>query len=248
MHKSKSCKTCFAALISFGKIQLKESNFAIMQIELKQVIPQPLAEQYKHNPQNSEVWLRDITLQQGKKYALQAQSGKGKSTSLHLLCGLREDYLGDVFFEKTNIKTFKNHQWAAIRQNQLSIVFQDLRLFQQLTMEENILAKAYLTDKKPAIKKIETMAERLNILHLWKSKKKTALFSYGERQRIAIIRALVQPFEWIFLDEPFSHLDAENVQCAAKLITETCEAQGAGFLLASLGYEYPLPFDETLQL
>jgi len=58
--------------------------------------------------------------------------------------------------------------------------------------------------------------------------------SYGERQRIAIIRALVQPFQWLLMDEPFSHLDEENTRRAAALIAETCKTQQAGFVLTDL--------------
>jgi len=219
-----------------------------MLIELQDIIPRPLAEQQQHAPQLSQVWLQTLPLQQGKRYAMQATSGRGKSTFMHLLYGLRQDYIGKIFFEKTNIQTFNTNAWATIRQKKLSIVFQDLRLFAHLTAEENILANAYLTESKPDTKKISQMAERLQIAHLLQNKKKTQLFSYGERQRIAIIRALVQPFEWLLLDEPFSHLDAENVRLASQLIAETCQTQGAGFILTSLGYDYPLPFDEMLSL
>jgi putative ABC transport system ATP-binding protein len=219
-----------------------------MHINLQNIIPQPLAEQYQHNPQSSEVWLQNITLQQGKKYAMQAQSGKGKSTFLHILYGLRQDFQGEVLFEKTNIRTYKPENWAFLRQQKIAVVFQDLRLFLHLTAEENILAKAYLTQAKPDKPKIYAMAERLQISHLLKSTKKTQFFSYGERQRIAILRALQQPFEWILLDEPFSHLDAENVKLASELINEACQTQGAGFVLTSLGYDYPLAYDETLKL
>lgn len=211
-------------------------------------MPQPLVEMQVHNPTASEIWQQQLTLEKGKKYAIQAQSGKGKSTFLHLLYGLRQDFVGNVIFEKTNIKTIDTNQWATIRQQKIAIIFQDLRLFLHLTAEENILAKAYLTSPKPNKQPIYEMAERLQIMHLLKSNKKTQYFSYGERQRIAIIRALSQPFEWLLLDEPFSHLDADNVKRASELIAETCQIQGAGFLLTSLGYDYPLAYDQSLKL
>jgi putative ABC transport system ATP-binding protein len=52
----------------------------------------------------------------------------------------------------------------------------------------------------------------------------------------------------LLLDEPFSHLDAENVERAAALISEVCATQGAGCVLTSLGYDYPLAYDKTLIL
>ena len=58
--------------------------------------------------------------------------------------------------------------------------------------------------------------------------------SYGEQQRIAIVRALIQPFELLLMDEPFSHLDNENILKAAKLIAEECAKRNAGFVLTDL--------------
>lgn len=219
-----------------------------MQIELQDLIPTPLVEQQQHNPQLSEVWLQKVVLEQGKSYAIQAQSGRGKSTFLHILYGIRQDYNGKVLFENTAIRTYKPTNWATLRQQKIAIVFQDLRLFLHLTAKENILAKTYLAYPKPDMSKIYEMAEHLQIRHLLESNKNAGLFSYGERQRIAILRALTQPFEWLLLDEPFSHLDAENVKRASELITETCKAQGASILCTSLGYDYPLLFDKTIKL
>lgn len=222
--------------------------FCSMRIELQDLMPVPLREQHTHKPQQSEVWLQRVALEQGKNYAIQAQSGRGKSTLLHILYGSRQDYVGKVFFEKTPIQRYKPQDWATLRQQKIGIVFQDLRLFLHLTAEDNILAKTYLAYPKPDKEKIYHMADHLQIKHLLESKKNAGLFSYGERQRIAILRALMSPFEWLLLDEPFSHLDAENVQRASELIQQTCQAQGAGYIIASLGYDYPLTFDKVLTL
>ena len=72
--------------------------------------------------------------------------------------------------------------------------------------------------------------------------------SYGQRQRIAIIRALCQPFDFLLLDEPFSHLDADNIQKAIDLILEICNAENAGMMLVSLGEDYGISFDKRLEL
>jgi putative ABC transport system ATP-binding protein len=58
--------------------------------------------------------------------------------------------------------------------------------------------------------------------------------SYGEQQRIAIIRALMQPFDFLLLDEPYSHLDEENRTKAMELIYEECDQRNAAMILADL--------------
>ena len=72
--------------------------------------------------------------------------------------------------------------------------------------------------------------------------------SQGERQRIAIIRAMCQPFAWLLLDEPFSHLDEANIAIARQLMLERITEEGAGFLLAGLGFDYGFQTNLEIQL
>ncbi len=72
--------------------------------------------------------------------------------------------------------------------------------------------------------------------------------SQGEKQRISIIRALVQPFSWLLLDEPFSHLDDANIHLAKQLISETCKDQNAGMIMASLGSDFGMHYDQKYEL
>ena len=72
--------------------------------------------------------------------------------------------------------------------------------------------------------------------------------SYGQRQRVAIIRALCQPFEFLLMDEPFSHLDDANIKIASNLIKEELKMQQAGFLLVSLGERYYFKYDKEIVL
>ena len=212
-------------------------------IELKYVKPFPLIE--NGISASSEVFNTEGVFEKGKKYLVKAPSGKGKSTLLHLIYGLRNDYEGSIKLDGKDIKSLNYDDWATVRQKKLSIVFQDLRLFLNLTARENILLKRDLSDT-PSVSEVELMAEQLGIAPYLNQKAET--LSYGQRQRVAIIRALCQPFEMLFLDELFSNLDTDNIKIATEMINKACEKNGAGFILVSLGDEYFFNYDKTLIL
>ncbi|HWZ22665.1 MAG TPA: ATP-binding cassette domain-containing protein [Cytophagaceae bacterium] len=194
---------------------------------------------------NTEIWGKELFFDTNKKYKIDAPSGKGKSTFIHLLYGLRNDYKGDIFIDDKNIKQLINDDWAAIRQSEISIIFQDLRLFPELTAIENINLKY---DLKNHISK-EKITEYFELLKISHIKDKAAKYlSYGERQRVAIIRALVQPFHLLLMDEPFSHLDEGNATIAADVIKKECEERNAGYIITSLGGESYFRIDETVTI
>ena len=208
-------------------------------IHLSNLRPKPLVS-LGINPL-SEIFEAECEFQQGKNYLVAAPSGRGKSTLLHCLYGIRKDYTGLITLDKKDVSSFSPDEWAMIRQKDLSIVFQDLQLFPQLSAWENILINA---DLAPVVDEnsLRHWAHQLHIDdHLVKPVKK---LSYGQQQRVAILRALAQPFRYLLLDEPFSHLDALNSESATKLILDVCRERKAGFILASLGERFGLAFDQ----
>jgi putative ABC transport system ATP-binding protein len=93
---------------------------------------------------------------------------------------------------------------------------------------------------------IDTMAEQLGVTHILNQR--AALCSYGEQQRLAIIRALVQPFSWLIMDEPFSHLDHANIGKAVALIDTDCAKRNAGFILTDLDDDNHFAYHRQLAL
>ncbi|WP_035727972.1 ATP-binding cassette domain-containing protein [Eisenibacter elegans] len=214
-----------------------------MDIIIRNLLPAPLEGSY--DPE-SQIWNQpERRFVKGQKYLLQAPSGRGKSSFIHTLYGIRQDYEGQVFLAEQNIQRLSSKQWADYRQRHLSIVFQDLRLFLELNAFDNIRVKSQLTQYRSDTQ-IKQMAEQLGIAPLLN--KQVKLLSYGERQRVAIIRALCQPFEWLLMDEPFSHLDEDNITKAITLIDQVCNEQQAGFISTSLGATYQLPLDHQIRL
>ena len=190
------------------------------------VIPEPLAD----GAGGGRIWRQNRVFFKGKNYVIPAASGRGKTTLVNIIGGLRADYRGDAFFDKTNLRGIAADEFATIRANQISIMHQELRLFAELTGRQNIAMNPE-NDRDEAL--IEKLALRLEILPLLD--KPCGLLSRGQQQRVALIRALVRPFDWLLLDEPFSHLDEINAKKALDCITEIANERGAGMIATSLG-------------
>ena len=200
-----------------------------MEILVNKLIPRPLLD---FSELDSEVWLKpSLRFLSNERYLIYSPSGKGKTSLLSIIYGSRNDYDGEVFMNEDNIKNFSMSKWIDLRRTKISMVFQGLKLFDKLTVEENILLKNKLTDFATE-REILFWMDNLDIKSLFK--KRVGEISFGQQQRVAIIRALCQPFELLLLDEPFSHIDSENKERALSLIHQATDNQSAMMILSSL--------------
>ncbi|MFC1766132.1 ATP-binding cassette domain-containing protein [Planctomycetota bacterium] len=193
----------------------------------------------------SQVWNRDVHLPEKAFVNVTAPSGVGKTSFIAVLYGLLTDYGGTLQFDGKETASIGRRKWAHLRQHKLSLMFQDLRLFDQLSCLDNVLLKACQVGQANP-QWIETLFERLGIhtrLHAL-----AGSCSQGEKQRVAFIRALVQPFAWILLDEPFSHLDEDCVGAMCDLLLETCDRNHAGMIVTSLAPDTRLPYTGAFAL
>ena len=211
-------------------------------IRLQQTLPDVFAgRDFIH----SEIWHQDITFQKGEMYLIEADSGTGKSSLCNYIYGYRKDYQGIINFDETNIRALSIKAWNEFRKHSLSMLFQDLRIFPELTTLENILLKNKLTSYKKK-KEILSLLEQMGLSD--KIYTQAGKLSLGQQQRVAFIRSLCQPFDFLFLDEPNSHLDEKNAQIMAELITNETKQQGAGLIVTSTGNHLKLPYAKTYQL
>lgn len=208
-----------------------------MNIELKNIAPNPLIGAFSANTQ---IWEKALTIHQSEIVHIQAPSGTGKSTLLGILYGVRKDFKGELLFNGELVK-----DWSEIRSNAISIVFQELELLPDLTALENIHLKNQITGHLSDAQ-IHQMAMDLGVDSLLN--KRVENLSRGERQRIAIIRAMCMPFRWLLLDEPFSALDEENTKAAVRLIKQEQEKNKAGLILANLQEDNYFDYSLKLQL
>ncbi len=183
--------------------------------------------------QESQVWLvPELTFRPGCRLCIQAESGSGKSSLLSFIYGNRHDYTGDILFNNEKSTLFNIERWCVLRRRNVALLPQEMRMFPELTVLQNLQLKNQLTHHK-TIRELTNLLDRLGIAD--KAEKQLGKLSIGEQQRVAIVRTVCQPFDFIMLDEPVSHLDQKNNLIAASIIEEEATAQGAGIISTSVG-------------
>ena len=204
-------------------------TFTMQRIELHNILPKVFADA---QIPASDVWLTELAFEKGEHYMIKAESGTGKSSLCSYIYGYRTDYTGRIAFDGADIAPLNAERWSAIRRNEIAYLPQEMRLFPELTALENVQLKNQLTNHCSEREildmfatlgisdKVDTLVQRLSI---------------GQQQRVAIIRTLCQPCDFIVLDEPVSHLDLANNQIVARLIESHAEQTGAGIITTSVG-------------
>lgn len=214
----------------------------IGRIEMKGMLPRVFVSE-KIPP--SDVWRHDVAFERGKCYLVEAASGGGKSSMCAYIFGARTDYEGRLLFDGEDAAGISMAGWQALRRRNIAYLPQELSLFPELTAWENIQLKnrvtGYASDKM-----VERWLEQLGIAS--RRDYPAGRMSIGQQQRVAIIRSVCQPFDFILLDEPVSHLDEENNRIAAAIIAEEARRQGAGVISTSVGNHILLDYNERLRL
>jgi len=211
-------------------------------IRFNNVIPQVFA---SIDRLDSEVWGQDITFERGNIYLVEAASGKGKSTFCSYISGYRHDYSGQILFDETDIKSYNSKQWSQLRQRNISLLFQELRLFPELTALENVQIKNQLTEHLDT-NIILDWFRRLGIEE--KINQQLSKMSFGQQQRVAMIRSLSQPFDILLADEPISHLDDVNADAMADIMIEAARQQNACVIVTSIGKHMNIKYDKVIKL
>ena len=211
-------------------------------IELKHILPDVFIEKEELH---SDIWKQAVCFEKGKSYLIEAASGTGKSSLCSFIFGYRKDYQGMISFDQLDVRNFSVSRWVEIRQRSIGMLFQELRLFPELTASENVLLKNKLTGFR-SLQQIKAWFEELGIDDKWSQP--VGKMSFGQQQRVAFIRMLCQPADFFFLDEPVSHLDEANGTKMAKILTEEMSANGSGAIVTSIGHRLGMEYSSSLKL
>jgi len=152
----------------------------------------------------------------GEFLVISGSSGSGKTTLLTLLSGLDRPTEGRMLIGDTDITDFSEDELAALRNHDIGYVFQSFHLVPSLTAQENIMFPAELAGHPDAADRAVALMERVGIAH--RKRNFPHQLSGGEKQRVAICRALVNRPKILFADEPTGNLDTENGRAILDLL------------------------------
>lgn len=211
-------------------------------IELENVLPAVFA-----GRENivSDVWRKKLSFAKGKSYLIEAASGTGKSSLCSFIYGYRKDYEGIISFDSTDIRNLSGDDWTCVRQQAIGMMFQELRLFPELTAAENVTLKNNLTHFRTE-KQIREWFSMLGIEDKWNEP--VGQMSFGQQQRVAFIRMLCQPSDFLFMDEPVSHLDDANSKIMGDILSAEMRERGVGVIVTSIGRRLNMDYDVEIKL
>jgi len=185
----------------------------------------------------SVVVLNDISLKvsEGQSLAIVGPSGSGKSTLLNIIGTLDRPSAGRVLFDDTDMATLNDSQLAKIRNEQIGFVFQLHHLLPQCTVLENVLIPTLAGEKSTCQKAFEErtvdLLGRVGLAD-WLYHRPAEL-SAGQRQRVAVVRALINKPKLLLADEPTGSLDAEASETIAELLVELNKSEQVTLLVVT---------------
>lgn len=193
----------------------------------------------------SGIWRGKATFRRGGRYLVEAASGAGKSSLAAYLIGSRRDFEGTIAFDGRDSRSLSITDWQSLRRENIAYLPQELALFPEMTAIDNILLKAELGGT-PDHERIDAWMRRLGVDS--RRDYPAGRLSIGQQQRIALIRTLCQPFDFLLLDEPVSHLDETNNRIASAIVEEEASRQGAAVISFSVGNPLMLDYNINLHL
>lgn len=192
--------------------------------------------------------LNDISLSiaPGEFVALVGSSGSGKSTLLSLLSGLDSPSEGRIFVEGRDITDLSEDELAPLRNETIGFIFQSFHLVPSLSARENIMFPAELRQDREAGAKADALLRRVGLQD--RSRNFTHQLSGGEKQRVAICRALINNPQIVFADEPTGNLDSKNGQAILDLLLELQKERKTTLVLVTHDAEIAKLADRVITL
>ncbi len=188
----------------------------------------------------------DLCVEAGEFVAVTGPSGCGKSTLLTVLSGLDLPTSGKVIIAGQDITTSSEKELAQLRNTEIGFVFQSFHLVASMTALENVAFPAELAGSKEALAKAKQLLDEVGL-----SDRRDSFphqLSGGEKQRIALCRALVNDAKMIFADEPTGNLDSANGEHVLDLLVSLQKEKGSSLILVSHSPEVVAKADRVITM
>ena len=206
--------------------------------------------QFTYEDQGFELNIPQMQIKPGESVALVGPSGSGKTTLLNLIAGIISPDKGCIQLNDDNMTALNHHQRRLYRLRHIGMIFQAFELLDYLNVRDNILLQARLCpgvsidqsikDKASAIAVILGLGDKL-------SRNINAL-SQGERQRVAVCRALLLKPALVLADEPTGNLDPENKQAVLEQLITVCKQQQCILLTVTHDHSLLPNFDRVINM
>ena len=190
----------------------------------------------------------ELSIQQGEKIGIIGPSGFGKTTLLNLIAGILLPLTGDLFVNGKSLSQLSDPHRRNFRIKNIGFVFQDFRLVEYLDVLDNVLFPFRINSQLDLTKTVK--ANALDLLDAMgigdKIRRYPSRLSHGERQRVAICRALVNNPSTILADEPTGNLDPDNKQHIMEILYDYSSRQDASLLVVTHDHNLLTGFERIL--
>lgn len=188
----------------------------------------------------------NFNCESGEHLLLLGESGKGKTTLLHVMAGLLKPSSGDVYLAGQNMTQMSGKDLDKFRGENVGIVFQTAHFVKSLNVIDNLILPQFLTGRAVDKNKALAILKRLNLGH--KALEKTTNLSTGEQQRVAIARALINDPSLILADEPTSALDDKNSEEVIALLEQQAAISGSALIIVTHDQRLKDKFEKRVEL
>ena len=175
----------------------------------------------------------DLIINKGEVVSIVGPSGAGKTTLLQIMGTLDKADAGQVFINGVEVNRLKEKELSAFRNKQIGFVFQFHQLLPEFTALENVMIPALIggTSSSEAMRRAKETLDMMGLAE--RASHKPAELSGGEKQRVAVARALINRPAVIFADEPSGSLDSKNKEELHQLFFDLREKLGQTFVIVT---------------
>ncbi len=173
----------------------------------------------------------DLFCQAGSTILVTGNSGKGKTTYLHILAGLLQPNSGEILIDNTDFTNLKGSKADKFRGKNIGVVFQKSHFIASLSVIENLEMASWLATGKKHSKRAKELLHKLDILE--QAHKQPSQLSVGQQQRVSIARALMNEPKVLLADEPTSSLDDKNADNVIELLESLSKEYKAALIIVT---------------